>query len=174
MTRARLIRWVAILVVLGVAGIAAVVSYSHMEALGERLGESWRAKLIPFSVDGLITAASMVLVDRRLRRLSTALRACPLAWGAVGVGVLASLVANAAHATTPGAMAWSAWPAVSFAVALELLLQLFRAQEPTERPASEPVEPAAPVPAPVVPPAGYHVSSPLAVPPGARPVPVPI
>lgn len=140
--RTHAIRWVTILVVLGVAAIAAIVSFSHMVDLGTRLGESWRARLIPLSVDGLIVAASMVLIDRRMRGL----RPSTLAWGAVVAGVVTSLIANAAHATTLGAMLWSAWPAVAFAGAFELLLQLFRSQDPARtEPVVVPVEPAAPV-----------------------------
>jgi hypothetical protein len=42
--------------------IAAVVSYSHMQQLGNHHGEEWRSYLIPISIDGLMAAASMVLL----------------------------------------------------------------------------------------------------------------
>jgi hypothetical protein len=51
----RVIRWSTALAVLGVAGIAAVVSYEHASALVRAHGESgWTGRLIPLTVDGLI------------------------------------------------------------------------------------------------------------------------
>ncbi|WP_393915994.1 DUF2637 domain-containing protein [Halostreptopolyspora alba] len=45
------------LAVILLAGIAAVVSYSHMFELALRHGEpQWRAALFPLSVDGMIVA----------------------------------------------------------------------------------------------------------------------
>lgn len=54
--------------VLMLAGIAAVVSYSHMYELALRHGELlWRAALFPLSVDGMIVGASTTLLsDARL------------------------------------------------------------------------------------------------------------
>jgi hypothetical protein len=50
------IRWSTALAVLGVAGIAAVVSYERASALVRSHGESgWTGRLIPLTVDGLIT-----------------------------------------------------------------------------------------------------------------------
>lgn len=108
-----------------VAGIAAAVSYAHMQELAEGAGEGWRSWLIPVSIDGLVVAASMVLLTRR--------RACLpggwLAWGALAAGVLASLAANMANAEpTTTARLIAAWPAAAFAVAFELLLQQRRAE----------------------------------------------
>lgn len=176
MWRSRIIRAVAIITVLGVAGIAAVVSFSHMRALGLRLGESWRAQLIPFSVDGLVVAASLVLVDRRLRGLAMSLRECWLPWGAIGAGVLTSLIANAADATSGEAQLWSAWPALAFGVAFELLLILFRGQDSGHTAESaEPKLTSPPVPALDLPPARYQpIASPVVVPPKPVPTPPPV
>ena len=64
----RVIRWSTALAVLGVAGIAAVVSYEHANALVRAHGESgWTGRLIPLTVDGLIYASSMVMLDAARR-----------------------------------------------------------------------------------------------------------
>lgn len=124
-----------------VAGIAAVVSYSHMAQLADRAGEAWRAYLIPLSVDGLVVAASMVLLTRRRNGLPGG----PLAWCALGGGVLASLAANMLDARPEvTAVLVAGWPAVAFAVAFELLLQQRRADRPApaaERHAPAPTAP---------------------------------
>jgi hypothetical protein len=120
-----------------VAVIAAVVSYSHMQQLAASAGEDWRSWLIPLSIDGLVVAASMVLLTRR----RTELPGGPLAWGALGAGVGASLAANMADARPEvTAVLVAGWPAVAFAVAFELLCQQRRAEQhhPTQ-PATEPV-----------------------------------
>ena len=52
------------LAMVGVAAVAAVVSYEHASALVRAHGESgWTGRLIPLTVDGLIYASSMVLLD---------------------------------------------------------------------------------------------------------------
>lgn len=172
-----LIRLVTTLAVGIVGAIAAIVSYSHMQELAHTNGEAWRSWLIPISIDGLIVAASMVLLTRRRNELPTS----PLAWGALVFGVVTSIYANTANAEsdiTAQLLAASA-PAV-FAIAFELLLQQRRAAsgEPTESPATverivEPLadEPARAIPAPTI-------SAPLtrveqAAPPTATPPSVP-
>ncbi|MGH3772824.1 MAG: DUF2637 domain-containing protein [Pseudonocardiaceae bacterium] len=131
------VRVVTVVAVVVVAVIAAVVSYSHLRQLAERAGEAWRSSLVPLSIDGLVVAASMVLLTRR----RTGLPGGPLAWGALGGGVLASLAANMADAQPDvTAVLVAGWPAVAFAVAFELLLQQRRAQDTVPPP---------PAPAPV-------------------------
>jgi hypothetical protein len=50
--------------VVGVAAVAAVVSYEHASALVRAHDESgWTARLIPLTVDGLIYASSMAMLD---------------------------------------------------------------------------------------------------------------
>jgi len=135
-----------------VAVIAAVVSYSHMQQLAASAGEDWRSWLIPLSIDGLVVAASMVLLTRR----RTGLRGGPLAWGALGAGVGASLAANMADARPePTAVLVAGWPAVAFAVAFELLCQQRRAEQhditpPAGESATGPVPVAAPEALPAV------------------------
>jgi hypothetical protein len=63
----RVIRWSTALAVVGVAAVAAVVSYEHASALVRAHGESgWTGRLIPLTV-GLIYASSVVMVDSARR-----------------------------------------------------------------------------------------------------------
>jgi hypothetical protein len=125
------VRGVTVVAVVLVAVIAAVVSYSHMQQLAASAGEAWRSWLNPLSIDGLVVAASMVLVTRRHHGGGGGF----LAWGALGVGVAASLAANMADARPEvTAVLVAGWPAVAFAVALELLLQQRRADQHTTTP----------------------------------------
>jgi hypothetical protein len=129
------VRVVTVGAVLLVATVAAVVSFAHMQEVAERAGEGWRAWLLPLSVDGLVVAASMVLLTRR----RVGLPGGRLAWAALLGGVGASLAANIAAAEpTTTARVVAAWPALAFAVAFELLLQQRRV--PAAGPVVEPVE----------------------------------
>lgn len=115
--------------------IAAIVSYSHMQQLGEHHGEAWRSWLIPISIDGLMAAASMVLLTRR----RSGLPASPLAWVALALGAVASLAANMADAQPDlTAILYAGWAPLGFLLAFELLLQQRRAEaaSPVAEPAS--------------------------------------
>jgi hypothetical protein len=60
----RIIRWTTAGAVLGVAAVAAVASYEHAYELVQAHGETgWIARLVPLTVDGLIYASSMVMLD---------------------------------------------------------------------------------------------------------------
>jgi hypothetical protein len=61
----RIMRWSTALAVLGVAAVAAVASYEHAYDLVRAHGES--ARMVPLTVDGLIYASSMVLLDSARR-----------------------------------------------------------------------------------------------------------
>ncbi|MFD6094900.1 DUF2637 domain-containing protein [Nocardiopsis flavescens] len=117
-------RTVTIAAVLMLAGIAAVVSYSHMYELALRHGEPpWRAALFPLSVDGMIVGASMTLLsDARQGR-----KGGLLPWTLLILGSVASLAANVAVADPT---AWSriihAWPSFALIGAYELLMREFR------------------------------------------------
>jgi Protein of unknown function (DUF2637) len=64
----RVIRWSTALAVLGVAAVAAVASYEHAYDLVRAHGEDgWTARLVPLTVDGLIYANSMVMLDSARR-----------------------------------------------------------------------------------------------------------
>jgi hypothetical protein len=66
-------RWSTALAVVGIAGVAAVVSYEYASALIRAHGKSgWTGRLIALTVDRLIYASSMVILDsaRRSVRVS--------------------------------------------------------------------------------------------------------
>ena len=159
------VRVVTVAAVLLVAAVAAVISYAHMREVAARAGEGWRALLLPLSVDGLVVAASMVLLTRRRVGMTGGW----LPWWALLGGVGASLAANVAAAEpTATARVVAAWPALAFAVAFELLLQQRRVAvaEPVNTQPVEPVGPHRPTAHPVL---DRSVGE-LAAPAGALPV----
>jgi hypothetical protein len=117
----RLIRLTTALAVVTVAGVAANISYQHAHELVRSHGESGNtARLLPFTVDGLIWAASMVVLDagRRNHRVPR------LAAWSLAAGIAATVGANLAHG--PVGVLVSAWPAVALAGSFELLMLLIR------------------------------------------------
>jgi hypothetical protein len=116
-------RRTAIASVLVVAAVAAVVSYAHMQSLAADHGERWRSYLIPLSVDGMLVASTLAIVDRRRAGLSAGW----VPWFGLSLGILASLAANVAAARPDGiARVIAAWPPVAFAVAVETLVIVLR------------------------------------------------
>jgi hypothetical protein len=80
--------------VLGVAAVAAVASYEHAYDLVRAHGETgWTARLIPLTVDGLIYASSMVMLDSARSKAPVP----ALAGWLLGLGIAATLAANVAH-----------------------------------------------------------------------------
>jgi len=121
----RLIRLSTAAVVTAVASFAAVVSYSHIYDLGRVHGQAGTAaRLLPLSVDGLILAASLVMLHEARNRRP----APPLARFALWLGIAATLGANAAYGAPSGPLGVivSTWPAVSFVLAVEVALGLVR------------------------------------------------
>jgi Protein of unknown function (DUF2637) len=129
MTGDRVIRVATAAVVTAVASFAAVVSYSHIYDLGRVHGQAGTAaRLLPLSVDGLILAASLVMLhEARNRRPAPA-----LARFALWLGIAATLGANAAYGAPYGPLGVivSTWPAVSFVLAVEVALGLVRRGRP--------------------------------------------
>lgn len=124
----RLIRITTALAVAAVAAVAAVISYRHAYDLVSTHGETGvTARLIPFTVDGLILAASMLLLDASRRNQP----APPLAHWCLGAGIVATIGANLAHGLGHGPIGAlvSAWPALALAGSFELLMTLIRAGE---------------------------------------------
>ena len=126
----RIIRWSTGLAVVGVAAVAAVVSYEHASALVRAHGESgWTGRLIPLTVDGLIYASSMALLDSARRGV----RVPSLARWLLGLGIIATLAADVAHGLGHGIIGAmvAAWPAVALVGSYELLMVIIRgAQTP--------------------------------------------
>ncbi|GAA1024677.1 hypothetical protein Aple_103650 [Acrocarpospora pleiomorpha] len=129
----RLIRITTALAVLAVAAVAAVISYQHAYELVSSHGESGiTARLVPFTMDGLIWAASMVILDA-----SRGGRHVPgLAKWSLGVGIVATVGANVAHGMNHGIVGAlvSAWPAVALVGSFELLMMLTRSAAASTNP----------------------------------------
>ena len=121
----RQIRITTALAVVTVAVVAAVISYQHAYELVRSHGESGlTARLLPFTVDGLIWAASMVALDASRRGQPVPRLA---AWS-LGTGIVATVGANLAHGVGHGPVGAlvSAWPALALVGSFELLMMLIR------------------------------------------------
>ena len=124
----RVIRWSTALAVLGVAAVAAVASYEHAYDLVQAHGESGRtAHMVPLTVDGLIYASSMVMLDSARRKTPVP----ALARWLLGLGIAATLAANVAHGLGDGPIgaAVAAWPAVALIGSYELLMLVIRGSQ---------------------------------------------
>ena len=133
------VRWAAVGTVLTLAGVAAFMSYGHLRAVAESQGQD-AAALFPISVDGLIVAASLVLlVQRRGGQPGGA-----LPWAGLLLGIAATIAGNVASAEpTTVARLVAAWPPIAFAISYEYLLTLLRPADP--RPVAGPAPAAVPV-----------------------------
>jgi len=111
--------------VLGVAAVAAVASYEHAYGLVRAHGEAgWTGRLVPLTVDGLIYASSMVMLDSARRKAPVP----ALARWLLGLGITATLAANVGHGLGHGPVgaAVAAWPAIALVGAYELLMVVLR------------------------------------------------
>lgn len=120
-----MIRWSTTIVVLLLAAVAAIVSYRHAYEVITVYGESgWVAYLVPLTIDGLIFASSMVLLDAARRGVE----APKLAYWTLGLGILATLAANVTHGWAHGVVGSivAAWPAIALVLSYELLMTLIR------------------------------------------------
>lgn len=121
----RLIRWSTALAVICVATVAAIVSYRHAYHVVRSYGEDGlTARLVPLTVDGLIYASSMVMLHsaRHGRPVPT------LARWLLGLGIAATVAANAAHGLSFGPVGAivAAWPALALVGSYELLMLMVR------------------------------------------------
>jgi hypothetical protein len=108
----KLIRVTTALAVLAVAVVAAIISYQHAYELIRAHGETgFTARLLPLTVDGLIWAASMVILDASRRHQ----RVPRLAAWSLGCAIAATISANLAHGLNHGPIGAliSAWPALA-------------------------------------------------------------
>jgi hypothetical protein len=131
------IRWSTIGAVSVVALVAAFVSYRHALAVVSEHGESgWLARAYPLTIDGLIYAASMVLLNAARRGLE----APWLAYAALGIGIAATLAANVAAGLAYGLVGAivAAWPAPALVISYELLMFVIRSGASTPVPAPHP------------------------------------
>ncbi len=126
----RLIRAATAAVVVAVAGFAAAVSYAHIYDLGRAHGQSGAAaRLLPLSVDGLILAASLVLLHEARNGRGAPVLARVMLW----LGISATVGANAAYGAPFGALGVlvSTWPAAAFVGAAEMVMLLVRRSRAT-------------------------------------------
>ncbi len=117
---------------LGVAGIAAYVSYGHAYAVVRAHGESGiTARLEPATIDGLVYAGSMAILYAARHRIPVP----SLARWLLGLGIAATLTANMAQgwAHGPAGAVIAAWPAASLVGSYELLVWLIRTSVTLER-----------------------------------------
>jgi hypothetical protein len=124
----RIIRWTTAGAVVGVAAVAAVASYEHAYALVQAHGESgWTGRLIPLTVDGLIYASSMAMLESAWRNAPLP----ALARWLLGLGIIATLAANVAHGLGHGIIgaAVAAWPAVVLVGSYEFLMMIIRSAQ---------------------------------------------
>ena len=110
-------------------------SYEHAYALVRAHGEAgWTGRLVPLTVDGLIYASSMVMLDSARRNVPVP----PLARWLLGLGVAATLAANVAHGFGhgPSGAVVAAWPAVALVGSCELLMVIIRSGQVPAGPAA--------------------------------------
>lgn len=116
----KIIKWATGLTVGAVAVFAAIISYTHLYELSNHQA------LLPLCVDGLMVAASLVLLAGSRAKLS----ALPLARVALWSGIAATVAGNLAYGLPQG---WEAgfvsmWPAVCFVLTVETVMQLAKAK----------------------------------------------
>jgi hypothetical protein len=107
----RIIRWSTAGAVVGVAAVAAVTSYEHAYDLVRAHGEvGWPARLVPLTVDGLIYASSMVMLESARGKAPVP----ALARWLLGLSITTTLAANVAHGLGHGLIgaAVAVWPTV--------------------------------------------------------------
>jgi Protein of unknown function (DUF2637) len=108
-----------------VAAIAAIISYRHAYELISSHGETGvTARLVPFTVDGLLLATSMLILDANRRNKPVP----PPARWYLSTGIVATICANLAHGLGHGPIGAlvSAWPALAIAGSFELLMTMIR------------------------------------------------
>jgi hypothetical protein len=121
----KLTRITAVLAVIAVATVAAVISYRHATLVVSAHGEPGMVgHMYPVLIDGLIVAASMVLLDSARHREPASV----LAWWMLAVGILATLAVNVLAGVPSGYLGAivAAWPALAFVGCYELLMVLVR------------------------------------------------
>jgi hypothetical protein len=119
------IRRMTVAAVLLVAGIAAVISFTHIRYLAATHGQAAvAALLLPLSIDGTVVAASMVM----LRAARAAMGTPWLARVMLGASVAATLAANLAYGARYGLAGalLSGWPAAAFIGCAEMALGMVR------------------------------------------------
>ena len=121
-------RLIRITTALAVVAVAAIISHLHAYELVTSHGRTGiTAHLLPFTVDGLIWAASMVVPDASRRHHPVP----SLAKWSLAVGIVAGIGPNLAHGLNHGLIGTlvSAWPALALVGSFELLMLLIRTHQ---------------------------------------------
>jgi len=119
------IRWATIGAVTVVAIVAGWVSYRHALHVVSEHGETgWLARAYPLTIDGVIVAASMVLLTAARQQT----RAHPLAYTALVLGITATVAVNVAAGLAFGVVGAviAGWPAPALVISFELLMIVVR------------------------------------------------
>ena len=119
------IRKLTTLAVLVVAGIAAVISFVHIEHLAVAHGQTMlAAMLLPLSIDGTVAASSLVMLRSARMKLPTP----KLARVMLVLAVLATLASNIVFGAGFGIVGalLSGWPAVAFIGCAEMAIGMIR------------------------------------------------
>jgi len=145
----RAVRWSTVAAVAGVAVIAGWVSYLHAWEVVRAHGEAGAVgRLYPGTIDGLIYAASMALLDAARRGVPAPRLARWLLAAGIGATLFANVLAGAAAGPLGAAVA--AWPALALVGSYELLMGMIRGHGAPGRASSlAPAPGPAPVPLPV-------------------------
>jgi hypothetical protein len=120
-TADKAIRYSTVVAVVIVAAVAASFSYLHaMDVINAHSRPSLLNYVFPLTVDGLIFAGSMVLLNDAKRGLDPH----PLAYAALALGISATLTVNVVSGLAYGLVGAvvSAWPAVALVLSYELLM----------------------------------------------------
>jgi hypothetical protein len=108
-----------------VAVVAGWVSYRHaLEVVSAHGQTGWVARAYPLTIDGMIYAASMVLLNSARHRTP----APRLAYLALGLGISATIAVNVTAGLAFGVVGAivAAWPAPALVISYELLMQVIR------------------------------------------------
>jgi hypothetical protein len=119
------IRVLTAFAVLMVAGIAAVISFTHIAHLALTHGQTMlAAMLLPLSIDGTVAAASLVMLRSARMMLPTP----KLARVMLALAVLATLACNVLFGAGFGIVGalLSGWPAVAFIGCAEMAIGMIR------------------------------------------------
>ena len=119
------IRILTTFAVLVVAGIAAVISFVHIEHLAVTRGQTMlAATLLPLSIDGTVAASSLVMLRSARMKLPVPM----LARVMLVLAVLATLASNIVFGAGFGIVGalLSGWPAVAFIGCAEMAIGMIR------------------------------------------------
>jgi hypothetical protein len=119
------IRHTTIAAVAIVAAVAGWVSYRHALQVVSQHGEAgWLGRAYPLTIDGVIVAASMVLLTAARQRA----RAHWLAYAALVLGITATVAVNVAAGLSFGIVGAiiAGWPAPALVISFELLMIVVR------------------------------------------------